>query len=239
MTLHKKRIVVLGGSSGIGLAVAQAAAGEEATVVIASSRKARVDEALATLPADTEGHVLDLADWDATQALFARLGSFDHLVFTAGETLQLGSLATTDVDTAHRFFTLRYWGAYCAAKYGSGGIRSGGSIVFTSGIAGQRPQAGWSLGASICAAMEGLTRALAVELAPIRVNIVSPGVVQTPLWANMAEADRAALYQQIADKLPVRHVGDAAEIAQAYLYLMRQTYSTGQVLVVDGGAVLV
>jgi NAD(P)-dependent dehydrogenase (short-subunit alcohol dehydrogenase family) len=239
MNLQGKRIVVLGGSSGIGLATAQAAVREGASVVIASSRKARVDEALATLPAGTEGHVLDLADSAATQALFARLGQFDHLVFTAGETLQLGSLATTDIDAARRFFTLRYWGAYCAAKYGSSGIRTGGSIVFTSGIAGQRPQAGWSLGASICAAMEGLTRALAVELAPIRVNIVSPGIVQTPLWANMAETDRAALYQRISDRLPVGHVGDAAEIAQAYLYLIRQTYSTGQVLVVDGGAVLV
>jgi NAD(P)-dependent dehydrogenase (short-subunit alcohol dehydrogenase family) len=239
MTVTGERIVVLGGSSGIGLATAQAAAREGATVVIASSRKDRIDAALATLPTRTEGHVLDLVDSDATQALFARLGSFDHLIFTAGETLQLGSLATTDVDAARRFFTLRYWGAYCAAKYGSGGIRKGGSIVFTSGIAGQRPQAGWSLGASICAAMEGLTRALAVELAPIRVNIVSPGVVKTPLWANMSEADRAALYQQMADRLPVGHVGDAAEIAQAYLYLMRQSYSTGQVLVVDGGAVLV
>jgi NAD(P)-dependent dehydrogenase (short-subunit alcohol dehydrogenase family) len=239
MTLHGKRVVVLGGSSGIGLATAQAAVREGATVVIASSRKARIDEALATLPTGTEGHALDLADRDATQALFARLSSFDHLVFTAGDTLQLGSLATSDVDAAHRFFTLRYWGAYCAAKYGSSSIRRGGSIVFTSGIAGQRPQAGWSLGASICAAMEGLTRALAVELAPIRVNIVSPGMVRTSLWANMTEADRAVLYQQMSDKLPVSHVGDAAEIAQAYLYLMRQTYSTGQVLVVDGGAVLV
>ena len=239
MALDGQRIVVLGGSSGIGLATAQAAAREGATVVIASSQKTRIDEALATLPAGSEGHVLDLTDSRATQALFAQLGGFDHLVFTAGETLQLGRLADTDMDAAHRFFTLRYWGAYCAAKYGSSNIRKGGSIVFTSGIAGQRPRAGWSLGASICAAMEGLTRALAVELAPIRVNIVSPGVVQTPLWANMAEADRAALYQQMADRLPVGHVGDAAEIAQAYLYLMRQTYSTGQVLVVDGGAVLV
>jgi NAD(P)-dependent dehydrogenase (short-subunit alcohol dehydrogenase family) len=239
MALKGKRIIVLGGSSGIGLATAQAAVREGATVVIASSRKARIDQALATLPAGTEGHVLDLADSDATQALFARLGGFDHLVFTAGETLQLGSLADTDVEAARRFFTLRYWGAYCAAKYGSSSIRKGGSIVFTSGIAGQRPRAGWSLGASICAAMEGLTRALAVELAPIRVNCVSPGIVQTPLWANMAETDRAALYQQTAAKLPVGHVGDTAEIAEAYLYLMRQTYSTGQVLVADGGAVLV
>jgi NAD(P)-dependent dehydrogenase (short-subunit alcohol dehydrogenase family) len=239
MALNGERIVVLGGSSGIGLATAQAAAREGAAVVIASSRKARIDQALATLPTGSEGHVLDLADMDATQALFERLGSFDHLVFTAGETLQLGGLSDTDMDAARRFFTLRYWGAYCAAKYGSGNLCKGGSIVFTSGIAGQRPQAGWSLGASICAAMEGLTRALAVELAPIRVNAVSPGFVRTPLWANMAEADRAALYQQMADKLPVGHVADAAEIAQAYLYLLRQTYSTGQVLVVDGGAVLI
>src|ERR1700733_9001291 len=130
MAFNGERIVVLGGSSGIGFATAQAAAREGATVVIASSRKARIDEALATLPTGTEGHVLDLADGDATQALFARLGSFDHLVFTAGETLQLGSLATTDVEAARRFFTLRYWGAYCAAKYGSSKIRKGGSLGF-------------------------------------------------------------------------------------------------------------
>src|SRR5271163_3857188 len=98
MNLKGQRIVVLGGSSGIGLATAQAAAREGASVVIASSRKARVDEALATLPAGAEGHVVDLADDAAVQALFARLGDFDHLVFTAGETLQLGSLASTDVE---------------------------------------------------------------------------------------------------------------------------------------------
>src|SRR3954466_9697411 len=103
MTVTGERIVVLGGSSGIGLATAQAAAREGATVVIASSRKALIDEALATLPTGTEGHVLNLADCEATQALFARLGSFDHLVFTAGEALQLGPLATTDVDAAQRF----------------------------------------------------------------------------------------------------------------------------------------
>jgi NAD(P)-dependent dehydrogenase (short-subunit alcohol dehydrogenase family) len=87
--------------------------------------------------------------------------------------------------------------------------------------------------------MEGLTRALAVELAPLRVNIVSPGVVKTPLWGNMAEADRAALYRQMGDKLLVGHAGEPEEIAEAYLYLMRQTYGTGQVIVVDGGGALV
>jgi NAD(P)-dependent dehydrogenase (short-subunit alcohol dehydrogenase family) len=239
VTLDRKRVVVLGGSSGIGLATAQAAAREGASVVIASRRKTRVDQALAMLPAGAEGHVLDLADAKSVQDLFARIGSLDHVVFTAGETLQLGGIASTDVDAARSAFELRYWGAYLAARYGSGNIRAGGSIVFTSGTAGQRPRAGWAVVASICAAMEGLTRALAVELAPIRVNIVSPYVVKTELWAGMVEADREALYRRTAEKLPVGHVGKADEIAEAYLYLMRQSYGTGQVLVVDGGALLV
>jgi NAD(P)-dependent dehydrogenase (short-subunit alcohol dehydrogenase family) len=238
MKLTGQRVIVLGGSSGIGLAAAQAAAQEGAKIVIASSRRAKVDKALATLPAGAEGHVVDLADEQSIAAFFNALGLFDHLVFTAGETLQLGRLADIDVAAARGFFDLRYWGAYTAAKYGSSRIRPGGSIVFTSGLAATRPHPGWSLGASICAAMEGLTRALAVELAPIRVNIVSPGVVKSPLWANMTNEDREALYRHTADSLPVRHVGEVDEIAEAYLYLMRQTYGTGQVLKVDGGGEL-
>jgi NAD(P)-dependent dehydrogenase (short-subunit alcohol dehydrogenase family) len=238
MALQGKRIVLLGGSSGIGLATARAAAKQGANVVIASSNQARVDQAVAAIQG-AEGYALDLTDAAAVEAFFARIGAFDHLVFTAGETLQLGSLASTDLTVAQRFFELRYWGAYLAAKHGSASILNGGSIVFTSGIAGMRPQAGWALGASVCSAMEGLTRALAVELAPVRVNAVSPGVVNTPLWDDMAETDREALYRRMEAKLPAGHVGEAEEVAEAYLYLMRQTYGTGQVIVVDGGGTLV
>jgi NAD(P)-dependent dehydrogenase (short-subunit alcohol dehydrogenase family) len=239
MSLEGKRIVILGGSSGLGLAAACAAAAKGASVVIASSRKSRVDEALTKLPVGTEGHVIDLADEQSVKALFAELGRLDHLLFTAGETLRLGPLAETDIAAARRFLDLRFWGAYMAAKYGSGSIRPGGSIVFTSGTAGARPRSGWSLGASVCAAMEGLTRALAIELAPIRVNIVAPGMVKTPLWANVAEDQRENMYRQAGERLPVGHVGEADEVAQAYLYLMQQTYITGQVLNVDGGGTLV
>ena len=239
MTFDGSRIVILGGSSGIGLAVAQAAARAGADIVIASSNQARLDAALATLPKSAAGHALDLRDEAAMQALFAEIGSFDHLVYTAGEALQLGALALTDLAQARGFFELRYWGAYAAAKHGSSRIRPGGSITFTSGTAGQRPQAGWSLGASLCSAMEGLTRALAVELAPIRVNIVAPGFVRSPLWDPMPEAQREALYSQVGDKLPLRHVGTAEEVATTYLYLMAQSYGTGQVVTVDGGGTLV
>jgi NAD(P)-dependent dehydrogenase (short-subunit alcohol dehydrogenase family) len=238
MTLDGSRIVILGGSSGIGLAVAQAAAQKGADIVIASSNRARLDAALATLPEHAAGHALDLRDETAMQALFAELGPFDHLVYTAGEALQMGALAETDLAQGRAFFELRYWGAFAAAKHGSSSIRPGGSIVFTSGTAGQRPQSGWSLGASICSAMEGLTRALAVELAPIRVNIVAPGFVRSPLWDPMPEAQREALYRQIGEKLPLRHVGTVEEVATTYLYLMTQSYGTGQVVTVDGGGAL-
>jgi NAD(P)-dependent dehydrogenase (short-subunit alcohol dehydrogenase family) len=239
MSLNGQRIAVLGGSSGIGLAIAQAAAREGALLVIASSRQERIDAALKTLPAGSEGHALNLGDEEAVKALFARLGDFDHLVFTAAENLSLGALADTDIAAARAFFNLRYWGAVMAAKYGAPHIRPGGSLVFTSGLAGQRPHSGWSVATSICGAMEGLTRALAVELAPIRVNIVSPGVVKSPLWDNMTDADREALYSGMAAKLLLRHVGEPQEVAEAYLYLMKQSYGTGQRLTVDGGGALI
>jgi NAD(P)-dependent dehydrogenase (short-subunit alcohol dehydrogenase family) len=238
MTLNDKRIVILGGTSGIGLAVAQAAAAQGARLVVASSAQARVDEALAALPAGAEGRALDLLDGAAIQGFFSEIGPFDHLVYTAGEALELGRLEEMEVASARRFFELRYWGAFTAAKHGHRNIRPGGSIVFTSGVASARPGPGWSVAASICSAMEGLTRALAMELAPVRVNIVSPGVVKTPLWRDMTAEAREALYAAQAQRLPVGHVGEPEEIAESYLYLMRQTYVTGQTLVVDGGGLL-
>jgi NAD(P)-dependent dehydrogenase (short-subunit alcohol dehydrogenase family) len=238
MTLKDKRIVILGGTSGIGLATAQASVQDGAKIVVASSRQRSVDNALAILPAGTEGHALDLSSDEAVRDLFSRIGAFDHLVFTAGEALQLGELADISLDQARQAFNLRFWGALAAAKYASKQIQPGGSIVFTTGIASQRPRNGWTVAASICGAMDALTRALAVELAPTRVNAVSPGVVRTALWSDMSETDRDAMYRDIGAALPVGRVGEAADIAQAYVYLMREGFSTGQVIVVDGGTVL-
>jgi NAD(P)-dependent dehydrogenase (short-subunit alcohol dehydrogenase family) len=126
-----------------------------------------------------------------------------------------------------------------AAKYGSPHIRPGGSITMTSGVAGLRPRKGWTVAASICGAIEALTRALAVELAPIRVNAVCPGLVRTELWSDMTESDREAMYSVAGQRLPVGRVGEADDLAEAYVYLMREGFGAGQAIVVDGGAVLV
>lgn len=239
MKLNGKTILILGGTSGIGLATAKAAAEEGAHVVIASSRQKSIDAALASLPGNTKGHVLDLSREDSIARFFEGAGEFDHLVYTAGENLELAEISELSIDWARQFWNIRYWGAYTTVKYATPHIRAGGSIVLTSGVAGARPRKGWTVAASICSAMDGLTRALAVELAPVRVNAVSPGVVRSPLWGAMSEHDREAMYRDASARLPVGRVGEVEDIAEAYLYLMRENFSTGQVIVVDGGTVLV
>ena len=236
--LHNKRVVILGGSSGIGLAVAEQAASQGAKLVIASSNAERVQKAIESLGGNVQGHTLDLSDEQAVETLFAKLGAFDHLVFTAGDSLHLHNLATTDLKQARRAFELRYWAALAAVKYGSKNIRKGGSVVLTTGVAGQRPQKGWVVAASVCGTIDALTRALAVELAPIRVNAVSPGVVRTNLWQSMSAAEREQMYESVGKSLPVGRVGEPHDIAQAYVFLMQEGFGTGQILVVDGGTVL-
>ncbi len=237
--LQNQRVVLLGGTSGIGLATAQAALAAGASVVVVSSRSQRVAEALAVLGDRAEGHAVDLNDEAAVRGLFERLGPFDHLVYSAGESLQIGRLDDTGLDAVRRAFDVRVFGAIAAVKHGVPHLRPGGSVVLTGGVASQRPQKGWTVGASICGAMEAFTRALAVELAPIRVNLVSPGFVRTPLWASIPEAEREAMYVARGAALPAGRVGEPEDIAQTYLYLMTNRYSTGQTVVVDGGGVLV
>jgi NAD(P)-dependent dehydrogenase (short-subunit alcohol dehydrogenase family) len=191
------------------------------------------------LPKGSEGVAVDLRKEKNIASFFEGTGAFDHLVYTAAENLTLSAIHDMEIDKAREFFTLRYWGAVAAMKYGAPHIKAGGSINLTSGIAGARPGKGWALAASICGSMEGLVRAAAVELAPIRVNSVVPGVVKTNLWNSLSETDRENLYKTVGDSLPLGRVGEAEDIAQAFLYLMKQTFGTGVNMVIDGGAVLV
>jgi NAD(P)-dependent dehydrogenase (short-subunit alcohol dehydrogenase family) len=238
-SLEQQRIIIIGGTSGFGMATAKAASAEGATVMVASSRKANVDRALNELPPGMEGHVLDVTQESAVADFFSTVGEFDHLVFTAGETLDLGEFASADLKRARRFFETRFWGAITATRYAAKRIKSTGSIILTGGLAGLRPQKGWVIAAAIMGALEAATRALAIELAPVRVNLVCAGLVRTELWRTMTETDRNSLFESVGQVLPVGRVGEPEDLAETYLYLMRERFSTGAMVVVDGGGSLV
>jgi len=238
-SLLGQRIVIIGGTSGLGLATAKAASAEGASVIVASSKKGNVDRTLAELPAGTKGRVLDITQEAAVAEFFATVGEFDHLAITAGESLDLGEFATLDLERAHRFFETRFWGSIAAAKHAAKRIGPTGSIILTNGIVGLRPQKGWVVAAAITGAVEAATRALAVELAPIRVNLVCAGIVRTELWRNMSEQERNELFKTAGQMLPVGRIGEPEDLAEAYLYLMRERFSTGAMIVVDGGGILV
>jgi NAD(P)-dependent dehydrogenase (short-subunit alcohol dehydrogenase family) len=237
--LRGKRIVVVGGTHGIGFGVARRAADEGAEVVIASSRRANVDAALAKLPKGVTGQPLDVRDHENLGAFFQRTGAIDHLVYTAGESLLLGPLAELDFDAARRFFEVRYWGALATVRAARPHLGAGASIVLSGGAAARRPPAGFVIGASVCGAMESVTRVLALELAPVRVNIVVPGFVDTELWSNVEPGARAEMFREAAAKLPVKRIGTPDDLAEYYLAFMRGAYATGQSIVVDGGGMLV
>ena len=134
-TLSDKRIALLGGSSGIGLAVAQHVVEQGAHPIIASSKAERVQKAVATVGGKAEGHTLDLSDEASIERFFRKLGAFDHLVYTAGDTLQLKELGAIDLKKAREAFELRFWSALAAVKYATPNIQQGGSIILTTGIA--------------------------------------------------------------------------------------------------------
>lgn len=241
-SLRAQRIVIIGGTSGIGFAVAQRALADGAQVVVGSSNAAHVDAAVARLGTSASGSPIDVRDEASVAAFFERTGAFDHLVFTAGDwgaNRGGGAVAQMDLAGANATFTVRFWGALCAIKHAQGRIAPHGSITITDGAIAHRPRKGAALSTAMAGAIEHLTRALAVDLAPLRVNAVCPGLILTEVWNSIPEDRREAQLRRMTERQPLPRAGEPEEVAQAYLYLMRGGYSTGQVLVVDGGMTLV
>jgi len=236
--LGDRRVVIIGGSSGIGFAVAVAALADGAQVVIGSSRQTHVEAALAKLGKGASGAVADVRQEASIEAFFDKVGAFDHLVFTAGDWgggLAPSSVATLDLAAAAEGLNVRFWGALMAIKHAQGRISEKGSITLTDGVRAHRPSKGSALSTAFGGAIEHLVVGLAVDLAPVRVNAVCPGIVLTQVWDSVPEER----LRKMTERFPLPRPGDPAEIAEAYTYLMRAGYTTGQVLIVDGGLMLV
>lgn len=237
MSLRQKRVVVIGGTSGIGFAVAQAAQADGASVILGSSSDEKIDAATARLQG-AHAHVIDVKDEASVALFFERVGAFDHLVFTAGDWGQFlggGPIEDLDLAKARAVYDVRFWGALACVKQARKQIRPGGSIVLTNGTTAHRPRRGSTVASAMAGGIEHLVHALAVDLAPIRVNGVCPGAVRTDVWNDIPAEKREERFAKMTERQLVKRIGEPAEVAEAYLYLMRGGYTTGQVLIVDGG----
>jgi NAD(P)-dependent dehydrogenase (short-subunit alcohol dehydrogenase family) len=236
-SLTGKRVVVIGGSAGIGFGVAEAANAEGASVIVGSSQAGNIETAMKRLGAGASGFVVDVSDEASVAAFFQRVGGFDHLAFTAGDWGGSFYAPVRDLDIAAQQagMTVRFWGALLAVKYGCRTIAEDGSITLTGGMLAHRPMKGAPVVTAMAGAIEHLVRGLAVDLAPIRVNAVCPGMIRTGRTDSMPQE----MLKAVTSRLPLPRIGEPAETAQAYLYLMRGGYTTGQVMLVDGGGAVV
>jgi NAD(P)-dependent dehydrogenase (short-subunit alcohol dehydrogenase family) len=234
-SLSGKHVLVIGGSSGIGRAAAKAAAEAGARVTIAARTPDRLAKAAAEIGHGATTRTIDTSDDDSVEEFFKN-AVWDHIVASAGAGGR-GKLPDMKMADAYAALNTKFWGYFRIARAAK--ISPSGSLTFIGGKLGTRPTPGTSLIASVNAAIEGLTRGLAVDLAPTRVNTISPGVIDTPLWDQMTPAARQAMYQKAAETLPARRIGRPEDVAQALIFLMTNPFATGIVLHLEGGALLV
>ena len=243
MRLTGTRVVIVGGSSGIGLETARLALAEGASVTIAGRSDVRLQRAAESLVAESSPDrlrtvVADMADELSIQALFAGETRIDHLFLPAGELRPGGGDAlTTELEGLRSIVEVRLIGVARAIRQAAPHMQ-GGSITLMSGRYSTRPAAGGAMAAAAVAGVEGMTRALALDLAPIRVNAVAPGLIDTPLWDTFGPDVHEAFAARAA-KLPVGRIGRPEEVAEAVLFLMTNGFVTGTVLPIDGGGALV
>jgi len=234
MQLAGKKVVVVGGSSGIGLATAELAKREGAEVVIASRNAGKLDAAAGKL--GVQAVPTDVTSDDSVASLFRRCGAVDHVVVTAAQ-LKTGPFKTVAMDDVRSTMEGKFWGAWRCAR--SAEIAPGGSLTLVSGFLSIRPRPNSAIVGAANGALESLARSLALDLAPVRVNCVSPGIIDTPIRAAMPEAARREMLEKIASTLPVRRVGLGEDIAKQILAFMTNGFATGSIVYLDGGGVLV
>jgi NAD(P)-dependent dehydrogenase (short-subunit alcohol dehydrogenase family) len=231
--LAGKKVVVVGGSSGIGLATAEMAKAEGADVVIASRNAEKVKAAADKIGA--KGMIVDVTNEKSVADLFGAIGPVDHVVVSAAQ-LRTGPFKTVAMDDVRATFEGKFWGAWRCARAAE--IKPGGSLSLVSGFLSVRPRPNSAIVSSANGALESLTRALALELKPIRVNCVSPGIIDTPIRAAMPETARKEMLAKAAAGLPVGRVGLAEDIAQQILSFMNNGFMSGSIVYLDGGGLV-
>jgi NAD(P)-dependent dehydrogenase (short-subunit alcohol dehydrogenase family) len=235
-TLSGQRAWVFGGTSGIGLAAAQALATLGAEVAVAGSKTESLAVARKVLPAEVQGHVVPAGDEAALTAAFSDFGPFDHLVVCVGGGSAIGPYRNLTEVQLRAGFDNKYWHYQRITRVGLASIRGAGSITWVTGAAGRRAVRGMSGLAATNGALHAMVGPLALELAPIRVNAVSPGFIDTPYWRKaMPEPARVKLYADMAASVPVQRVGAPEDVASVIALVATNGFLTGAVFDCDGG----
>ncbi|MDR3382785.1 SDR family oxidoreductase [Cupriavidus basilensis] len=238
--LSGRTAVIIGGTSGIGRAVASRVVAAGGAVILGGRSQDALDAELARIEAAGGaacGHVVDMAERESVAAFFARIARLDYL-FAPGATYQVASIHSDDHEAVESPFRSKFWGQYHAVHEAAPKIAPDGAIVLMSGAAGARPIKGASAYAACNAAIEGLGRSLALELAPVRVNSVSPGTIDSDLWQRRSAELRSHAFESYSRSTALGRVGSVDEVADAVLFLFGNGYMTGSTLFVDGGYVL-
>ena len=245
------RILIIGGSSGIGYSVAEASLEYGASVVISSSQKARVDAAIDELvktypsaKSRVSGHVCDLSS-PSLEAEIERLlsqcgGKLDHIVFTAGDKLRDLSLEEATLEKIQQKGMVRFFAPLLVAKHATKYLNPGpaSSITLTTGTVSEKPHKGWTIMAPFATGLHGMARSLALDLAPIRVNVISPGAVLTPLWDGIPQEQRETMMEGMKKRCTTGEVGKPEDVAESYLYVMKDRNCSGSVISTNGGSLL-
>ena len=230
-----RRIVVIGGTSGIGLATAEIAAKSGADVVVSGRDADKMRAALDQLGRSVRGELFDAANRTALDAAFKRIGSFDHLVLAASGGKGAGPFASISMADLLSGFEGKFWVQWNCAQAALPYISKNGSITFIAAASARTANPATSGLAAINGALCAMVLPLARELAPIRVNAVSPGVIDTPWWNSRPKEMKEAFFSASAKSLPVGRVGTADEVGKALLALIENGFITGVILDVDGG----
>lgn len=252
--LDGQRVLIVGGSSGIGYGVAEASLEYGASVIISSSQQSRVEEAVASLQKSyplakdrVTGYVCNLSQEDKLEAnvngLLERVGIVDHIVHTAGDPLPLKPLQDVSLEDLKQGGMVRFFASFLIVKtaYANKHLKPGpsSSVTLTTGAISQRPRQGLSISSSYAGGLHSMTRSLAIELKPVRVNLISPGPVDTSFWNTMTPQQRDSRFTELGERLPTGRVGQVEDLVHAYLFVMQDQNCTGSVVDSNSGMLLV
>lgn len=233
--LTNKNVVIIGGTSGIGLTVAKLIAERGANLTIASRSLERLSQAARDIGGNIQIGEIDTLKEESVEEFFSDRNNIDHIINFAGDSMN-GGVVDADLPTAKNAMESKFWGQFYVGRYGGVKINPNGSLTFTGGSGVQPHQAIATMAAN--AGVVLLAESLAKELAPVRVNVVSPYYVNTPMWSGMVDKEGQTLFDRVGKQLPIGRVAEIEDVAPTFLHVLESTYLNGANIPVNGGAML-